>query len=127
MVSKRGVLRRPSHAIGAQISIDVLSLFHSLAPRALYSLSRSQATYQCSNIPEAETSDWVIGVSKHTRVNVGYSATLLERCWVNLMADIGPRQCFGWAKEELSGMAREDGEAGGGRTGDRGGSNCKGE
>ena len=46
---------------------------------------------------------------------------------MNSMTDIGPRQCFGWAKEELSGMAREDGEAGGGGTGDRGERNCKGE
>lgn len=53
---------------------------------------------------------------------MGYSATLLEKCWMNLMAAIGPRQCFGWAKEELSGVAREDSEAGGGRTGGRGGS-----
>ena len=60
-------------------------------------------------------------------MDMGYSATLLEQRWMNLMADIGPRQCFRWAKEELSGMAREDGEAGGGGTGDRGGCNCKGE
>jgi hypothetical protein len=26
---------------------------------------------------------------------------------MNLMAAIGPRQCFGWAKEELSGVARK--------------------
>ena len=52
-------------------------------------------------------------------MDMGYSATLLERRWMNLMADIGPRKCFGWAKEELSGMAREDGEAGGVGTGDR--------
>lgn len=32
---------------------------------------------------------------------------------MNLMTAIGPRQCFGLAKEELSGVAREDGEAGG--------------